>query len=415
VRAVGALALAAALVAVALFARAGSGDREVVAEFASARGLVEGNDVRVLGAPAGSIERVALSPHGTALVTMRLDDAVPAPRADAAASIQPVDLLGDNYLALDPGRAEAPLRGTIPAARTANAPRLDELLATFRPGVREALGLLLVESGLALDRRGADLGRATVALRPALEAATGVARDLQRENAALAALVSDAERAAGQLARRAGDLGPLVGGLHATLRAVAAQRAPLDSGLRGAPAVLGQLERTAGRLEGTAGAAIPIAEDLRTAAGPLGGALTGLPALARSLRGAAGDLRPAVTGLRTVLRRGGPAFAALADALPALGAVAPQATVLLDHLRRAAPGISEGFFVNFADQAAEPGRQPFDPFADPRRAYWRGAAVFSCEAFGVPVEPGCLQKVLAAQDAKASPATRRLLDYLLGA
>jgi hypothetical protein len=50
---------------------------------------------------------------------------------------------------------------------------------------------------------------------------------------------------------------------------------------------------------------------------------------------------------------------------------------------------------NFPDQAREPGRQPFDPAADPRRAYWRGAAVLSCEAFGVPVRPGCLNEVLA--------------------
>ena len=66
----------------------------------------------------------------------------------------------------------------------------------------------------------------------------------------------------------------------------------------------------------------------------------------------------------------------------------------------AAPAISEGFFVNFPDQAAEPGTQPFDPFADPRRHYWRGAALLTCQSFGVPIEPGCLSGFLASSSPK---------------
>jgi hypothetical protein len=83
---------------------------------------------------------------------------------------------------------------------------------------------------------------------------------------------------------------------------------------------------------------------------------------------------------------------------------------------QAAPGIAQGFFVDFPDQADESGKQPFDPFADPRRAYWRGAAVFSCEAFGVPVAPGCLNRALAnlvKQPPPQSAQARRLLGFLL--
>ena len=51
-----------------------------------------------------------------------------------------------------------------------------------------------------------------------------------------------------------------------------------------------------------------------------------------------------------------------------------------------------------------------------RSAYWRGAAVFSCEAFGVPVRPGCLTKALANLSKQPPPKTsaaRELLGYLL--
>jgi hypothetical protein len=83
----------------------------------------------------------------------------------------------------------------------------------------------------------------------------------------------------------------------------------------------------------------------------------------------------------------------------------------------AAPGISKGFFVDFPDQADESGKQPFDPFAEPTRNYWRGAAVFSCEAFGVPVAPGCLTKALANIDKiplRRFDTSSSLLHFLLG-
>ena len=382
-----------------LLAGCGGGARVYRAELRSARGLVTGNDVRIGGAIAGSVKAITLSRRGTAIVTFSLDRGVPVPRADAAASVRPVDLLGDNDLALDPGRAAAPLRGAIPVARTSDAPRLDQLLAAFRPGVRDGLRLLLVESGMALDRRGGDLGRAAIALRPALDAAQGVATELDRQNAALSRLVGDAERTVGQLELREHDLGPLVDGLDATLRTTAANATPLDATLRGAPALLGRLERTSGRLSATARAATPVAGSLRAAAGPLTGALAAFPALAARLRSSAGAVRPAVRGLRALLADGAPTLRSLAQALPGLRAVAPQTDGLLRELGPAAPLIAQGFFVNFADQAAEPGKQPFDPFANPTRSYWRGAAVFSCESFGVRVQPGCMQ---------------HLLDYLMG-
>src|SRR4051794_1671544 len=114
------------------------------AEFQDARGLVEGNDVRVDGAPAGTVEHMQLTDQGTALVTMKLDDGIVRPTADATAAIRPVDLLGDTYLALEPGSSTAPLQGTIPVSRTLNAPRLDDLLRVFGEPQRDALKVLLV-------------------------------------------------------------------------------------------------------------------------------------------------------------------------------------------------------------------------------------------------------------------------------
>ncbi|MCW3016157.1 MAG: Mammalian cell entry related domain protein, partial [Solirubrobacterales bacterium] len=182
---------------VALLAH-GREDPTFTARFTNARGLVAGTDVRVGGAIAGRVREVALADDGTALVRFTVDDPRARPRTDAAAGIRPVDLLGDNYLSLSPGSARGALARAIPASRTSNAPRLDQLLGAFRPPVRDALRTVLVEGGLALDARGTDVASSAVALRPALEAADAAAEELDAQNRALVRAVTSADRAAGQ-------------------------------------------------------------------------------------------------------------------------------------------------------------------------------------------------------------------------
>jgi phospholipid/cholesterol/gamma-HCH transport system substrate-binding protein len=380
------------------------------ATFADPRGLIAGNDVRVYGAPAGNVRAVSLTDDGHARVTFTLKDAAARPRADATAAIRPVDLLGDNYLSLDPGTASLPPTSAIGLARTSNAARLDDVLSTFTPDVRDGLHILLVEGGIALDGRGGDLARVSAALTPALDAGTSVVRELDRQNAAVARVVAAAERTAGQLARHEGRLGPLVESLNRTL-ATTAQRAPaLSAAVRGAPQLLARMTRTAHGVAGAARSAQPLATSLAASAQPLAPAVAQFPQLLQRAQTSASNLTPAVTAIRALLVRAAPTLHSLAKSLPVVRAAAPRVDQLLAALEPAAPLISAGFFDNFADQAAEPGNQPFDPFADPRRAYWRGAAVFSCESFGVPVRPSCLQDVLGSQRSHQRRAKHPQLD-----
>jgi virulence factor Mce-like protein len=386
------------------------------AEFTDARGLVPGNDVRDDGAVVGRVVSLDVSHQGTALVRFQLYDQRAAPRTDAVAAIEPADLLGDNYLSLSPGRSSARLRGPITPAHTVNAPRLDQVLDTFQPNVRDGLQLLLLEGGLALDQRGGALARATVALRPTLAAADDVVRELDTQNGSLARLVGPAHELVAQLASRRADIGPLLDGLARTLQATAGAAAPLDRGLSGLPATLTRLRSTSSQLAALSGAATPLLTRLEGETGQIGQAARGLPRSVGYIRSAAPGFDGALDSARTTLAAGTPGLSQLAADLPTLRAQAPKISTLLGELDRAAPGIAQGFFVDFPDQADESGRQPFDPFADPRRAYWRGAAVFSCEAFGVPVKPGCLSWALANLAHQPPPKTgaaRQLLDYLL--
>lgn len=396
---------AAAVVVVAavllLGAGGGGGGTVVQAEFSNARGLLVDNEVRIQGAPAGTVERIELTPRNTALVTIRLHDGLPRPRRDAVAAIRPVDLLGDIYLSLSPGHDREPLRGPIPLSQTSNEPRLSDMLAAFPSRSRRGLQAMLVSLGIALDRRGEDVNRAVVALRPALEATDGVMRELDSQRASLRSLIADGERMTRQLASRGRALGGSIEGLAGTLRAVAARAPQLDRGLQTLPDTLGRLRGTSTRLASTARAALPLGVALERAAPPLALASRRLAGFLDAAHGAVVDARPLVRSLGDVLRSGRPTLGRLATGLTALGGAAPDLDALMKALGPAAAPIAEGFFVNFADQGAEPGNQPFDPFADPARNYWRGAAVFTCEAFGVRIAPNCLQQYLY------EPASRR--------
>jgi phospholipid/cholesterol/gamma-HCH transport system substrate-binding protein len=386
----------AALVLVLVVSSGGSGN-ELRAEFTSARGLVKGNEVRVLGAPAGKVADIELTDRGTALVTIDLHDGLPAARRDATAAIRPVDLLGDVYVSLSLGSDPEPLDGKrIDRAHTSNAPRIDQLLRAFGPSQRAGLQAIIVESGLMLDRRGEDLARTAIALRPALEATDAVMRELGSQNAALGELVQDARRATGQLAGHSRDLGGLVSGLAATTRATAERAPELDAALAGAAPTLRQLRTTVAALARTAGDARPLATSLRSAAPGLATTADRLSPFLDETLAASRDLRPVLRSLRAVLVNGRDTFPGLAGGISRLGSSSDRLEAFAKAFEAAAPGISEGFFVNFPDQAAEPGDQPFDPFTDPRRHYWRGAAVASCEMFGVKVKPNCLSDVLAA-------------------
>jgi virulence factor Mce-like protein len=394
--------LVAAVVLAVLLGGCGGG-REVRAEFASARGLVEGNDVRFAGAVVGTVDEISLTRRGTALVRLSLRNGTPAPRTDATATIRPADLLGDTYVAYSPGTAARALDGTLPVSRTVTVARLDDLLSTFDPGVRAGMRAALVEAGIALDARGDDLGRLTVAMRPALEETEGVLRGLAGERSALRDVVADAERAMTPLARRTDDAAAAVDRFARVVDVTAERPDALGATLDGLPATLRRLRGTTDRLGDTAVAGRPLARQLAQVAPSLGRVVEDAPALLTRARTTIRAANPALDSLRRLLRDGRGTLADANAGVRALARNAPDIARLAAVLAPAAAGISKGFFDNFADQAAEPGTQPFDPFADPARAYWRGAAVFSCESFGVPVEPGCLRKFLGLTRAKRTP------------
>ncbi len=385
-------AVVGAVVAVLLL-RPGGGGTEIQAEFADVRGLSpRGNDIRVQGARVGAISKLELTPRGTILMTAKLREGVPRPRRDAVAAIRPLDIFGDSYVALSLGEETAPLEGPIGLARTSSRPQLDQVLRAFGAPVRGGLQALIVELGTGLERRGVDLDRATVELRPALSATDGLVRELASEEAGLRQLVADAERATGQLARRDRQLGRVVDALPSALGATARRSNELDRGLAGLPRTLDDLETTASELEGTARAARPIAVLAGEAAPGLAEALDRTPGFLSETERATDDLRPTLRRTRALLGPLSSVADDLARALPMLSELGPDLGRLTDAAADAAPDMAQGVLVQLPEALSEPGAAADDR----RRRLLRTSNVLSCESFGREIGAGCLDGVAGA-------------------
>jgi phospholipid/cholesterol/gamma-HCH transport system substrate-binding protein len=80
-----------------------SGGYEVSARFDKASGVNVGTDVRLSGIKVGTVQKLALDPKSyNAVVTLALDNSVKLPD-DSSVRITSDGLLGNQYLAIEPG------------------------------------------------------------------------------------------------------------------------------------------------------------------------------------------------------------------------------------------------------------------------------------------------------------------------
>jgi phospholipid/cholesterol/gamma-HCH transport system substrate-binding protein len=413
--------LAATLGVLYFTSNPGTGDSSVKAEFEDTFPLLPGMHVRVFGAVAGSVDDVELTDHGTAVVTMRLNEGTAPPSSDATASIRQQDITGDSYVSLSPGDSAEPLGDdVIPTSRTLVAPRFDDLLNSFDPQVREGLQLLFVELGKALERRGEDLNAAALHLRPGLEAANQALAEVRSQNLTLKQLVLDAEQVTGQAAGRARELGALVDSLATTTRATAAHAPALDRALEVAPETAAAARDVLTRLERAAIAGRPLALTLASAAPDLAQASILLGPFVADASAALEAAEPTLRLVERLLRASEPTLATDPEhALTAPFDLAAASGGLLDTLL-GDPALMRSLFgadaygqgpskdddVGLGSLAVELGTQDGYPGNDPERRFLRAKPILNCEVFGLPIEPGCLLDFLSNLSASRTPGPR---------
>ena len=113
------------------------GGYPLVAKFRKAEGIDVGGDVRIAGVKVGSVSNMELDLKTYfATVTFAIDDEVKVPD-DSLAKITSASLLGDSYIAIDPGGSDLMLEPGEELAYTQGSISLTDLIVKFGGGTEQ--------------------------------------------------------------------------------------------------------------------------------------------------------------------------------------------------------------------------------------------------------------------------------------
>jgi phospholipid/cholesterol/gamma-HCH transport system substrate-binding protein len=110
------------------------GQYELVAKFRKAEGIDVGGDVRIAGVKVGSVSGMRLDTNTYfASVTFVIDSSVKVPE-DSLAKITSASLLGNSYIAIDPGASDLMLEPGEELTFTQSSVSVGDLIGKFIHG-----------------------------------------------------------------------------------------------------------------------------------------------------------------------------------------------------------------------------------------------------------------------------------------
>jgi ABC-type transporter Mla subunit MlaD len=235
-----ALVLVGALVAVGAGATSSSSKTPtylVRAIFDNAGFAVSGEDVRIAGAPVGSIQGLDVTKQNQAAVTLAITTPAFTPfHQNATCAIRPQSLIGERYVDCFPGSSSTPVLTKIthgpgsgsyylPVTRTSSPIDADIVQDIYQLPIRERFALILNELGTGLAAQGSDLNAVIHRADPALGDTDKVIQILDKQNRQLAQLSTDSNRVLTPLAQVKHAIADFVVQANTTAKASAA-RAP---------------------------------------------------------------------------------------------------------------------------------------------------------------------------------------------
>ncbi|MHB1538154.1 MAG: MlaD family protein [Solirubrobacteraceae bacterium] len=281
-------AVAIAAIVIATAAGGGNGGYRIRAIFAYAANVSTGEDVKIAGVPVGTVEEVTVTPHGLAAVSVAINrPGYQDFRVDASCTVRPESLLGEKYVECNPTQPRGegtPLPPALPAiphgregagehlvtiAHTESPVEVDQLQDITRAPEAQKLRIILNELGVGFAARGPELHAAIVRANPGLRELDKVLRTFANQNAMLANLAEESNRALAPIARNRGSVAGFVEHSSTVAKASARQYVSLRRDLAKLPAFLEQLGPASARLGRFAEQAQPTFESLRRAARPV--------------------------------------------------------------------------------------------------------------------------------------------------
>jgi ABC-type transporter Mla subunit MlaD len=322
---------------------------EVRAIFDDAAFAVPGEDVRVAGAPVGSIQSLDVctkapcpegSPANKAAVTITINNVNFTPfYANAHCAIRPQSLIGEKYVDCQPGSSSSPQLNKItsgpgagtyllPLANTSSPIDSDIVQDISQQPIRQRFALILDELGTGLGARGSDLNAVIHRANPALGQTDKVLQILARQNRVLARLASESDAVLAPLARAKRQLADFVVQANTTSVASAARAADIARSFQLFPSFLRRLRPLVVDLGQLADQGTPLMASLAQSAAAVSRQFENLAPFAKAAR-------PALIELGNESQRSQPALVAtipLARRLDRLGTQAQPTAMSLDRL-----------------------------------------------------------------------------------
>ncbi len=275
------LVLAVIVVVVVASVGGGSGGYRVEALFDNAGFAVPGEQVRIAGAPVGTISALSVTKQNLAAVTLSISnrDFVPF-YANATCTIRPQSLIAERYVDCAPGTSsQRRLRRItsgygqgsylLPVTQTSSPIDPDIVQDVSQESVRESLSVILNELGTGLAGRGSDLNAVILRADPALAQTERVFNLLASQNKVLAKLATDSDTVLAPLAKTRSSLADFVVQANKTATASAAERTQLASSIRLLPSFLKQLKPLMADLGQLADQGTPVVKDAGSSAAAL--------------------------------------------------------------------------------------------------------------------------------------------------
>lgn len=237
------------------------------AESEDAGALIKGNDVRMYGVKIGVIGDLEVVRNDTAKMTLELTSAQTPIHTDATLRVRPVSLLGERYLELDPGSADAPRAedGFIfPAEQVSRSVDLDEVLDTVDDPTGTALSALVQTLGDGLAGNGDSTAEAISAMGPSMKQANELVTLLSGQTATLQQLIDALDPVVAAVGTKDGaSVDSLIDSADRLLSATSGQQAALRATLEELPSTLVTAQKTLARLSGLADEATPALKSAR--------------------------------------------------------------------------------------------------------------------------------------------------------
>jgi virulence factor Mce-like protein len=426
-------AFIAAIVAIAVASSSSQGSGktyDVRAIFDDAAFAVPGEDVRIAGAPVGSIQSLDVTADQKAAVTLAINSADFTPfYANAHCAIRPQSLIGEKYVDCTPGTSSQPPlhkitsgpgEGTyyLPITRTSSPIDTDIVQDISQESIRQRFALILDELGTGLAARGSDLNAVIRRANPALGQTDKVVKILAHENKLLAQLATDSNTVLAPLARAKHELSDFVVQANTTSVASAARAADISRSFQLLPEFLRQLRPLLADLGQLADQGTPLMNELGTSASDLAREFQTLAPFARAAR-------PALIELGSSSAQSQPALVAsepLARRLLHLGTQAEPTAKLLDTLTSSLNNTGAIEYLMSLLYYGVGATNAFDSFGHFARnepqigscASYVKRPVLGCSAnfYGPGIAADTAQSAPAADLAKAPPAARARVAHL---